>query len=107
MKRKAYVIQLRDKDVSAAKKKVDEVISVFEGRINTFYPGELFVDVRKAMTDYDTEHDYVIPVGSTVANFIAGIAVGLKRPKRVKLLVFDLQGRYKEVVLDLEKHYGK
>ena len=105
--KKAFAIQLRDKDISGAQKKVDEVIPIFEGRVRTFFPGDVFKTIQKAMTHYDPLKVYILPVGSSVANLITGISIGLRNPKQVKLLVFDEGGQYKEVVLNLEKLRGK
>lgn len=100
-KAKAFVIQIRDKDVSGAAKKAD-LVPIFEGKVRTFFPGDIFAEIQKAMSHYDPKRDYILPVGSSLANFVAGVAVGLKSPGQVKLMVYAGNEEYKEVVLKLE-----
>ena len=102
--KKAFVTHLSSQDITEKTAKVDLVVPILEGRLNPFGVQDLLKDVRKGMTDLDTEEDYIIPAGSSVANFVAGLALGLRKPGQVKLKIFDAtRGQYKEVVLILEK----
>jgi len=106
--KKAFVLHHSDQDLASLKPKVDEVIIVVKGRFSPFNPTDLFKKIQENVTSFDTEADYVVPVGSTVANFLAGVALGLKQPKKIKLCILDSRNNhYKEVVLKLEGHNGK
>lgn len=102
--KKAFVTHLSSQDITEKTARVDLVVPFLEGKLNPFDVQTLLKDVRHAVTDLDTEEDYVIPAGSAVANFIAGIALGMRGPRTLKLKVFDAtRGQYKEVLLVLEK----
>jgi hypothetical protein len=100
---KALVIHLRSQDIERLKRKVSETKVLLEGLVNPFDVQRLFEDIQKGMTSIDTTEDYVVPMGSAVANFVAGLVVGLRKPKKVKFLIHESAvGNYKEVVVEVK-----
>lgn len=94
----------RSQDIDRAKAK-GRVTVVFEGPVNPFDVQTLFQQLSKAMTSTDTAKDYLLPMGSAVVNFLAGLAVGMKNPEKVKFLLHEAKtGTYKEVVLEIKRN---
>jgi hypothetical protein len=98
------VIHRRSQDITKAKDK-GRVSIVFEGTVNSFDVQTLFGQLSKVMTSADTSKEYVLPMGSAVVNFIAGLALGMERPEQVKFLIHEAKtGTYKEVVLEVKRN---
>lgn len=104
MAKKAFVPHQIAKDIDGLKKKADETVIVVDGRVNPFYINDLFEKVDKAVSQADTDTDFIAPMGNSLVNFLTGLSIGLKKPGKVKLLIFDNTGgqNYKEVVLKLK-----
>jgi hypothetical protein len=102
--KKVFVPHQIAKDIEEARKKADELVVIVDGKFNPFYIGDLFKTVEAGVTSIDTEGDFIAPMGSSLVNFLTGVAIGMKQPKKVKLLIFDNTGgrNYKEVVLKLK-----
>ena len=99
--RKIYLIHLKEQDISGVRRK-GEVRTVVEGRQNPFATSDLVRAIEKGVTDLDTSADYILPVGSSLVNFLSGLVLGLKRPRSLKLMIHDAKsGEYKEVVLNM------
>ena len=101
------VIHRRSQDISKAEEK-GAVTILFEGQVNSFDVQTLFEQASKAMTSVDTAKDHILPMGSAVANVIAGIVIGMKNPKKVKFRIHEAKtGTYKDVVLEVKPNGRK
>ena len=102
--KRAFVVSVKNQELDNIQMKVDQVVPITEGRVNPFFLDELWKPIQKAVSSFDTAKDYIVPSGNSVANFLAGLALGLRGPKKVKLMIHDAtNGLYKELVLDLSK----
>jgi hypothetical protein len=97
--KRAFVLHRRAQDFDEAAAKVDEIKVVIDGKFSAFEPGEVYREIDKAMTSFDAEKDYVLPVGSLLISFLSGFWMGQKNPTRIKLMILDIKtNRYREVV---------
>lgn len=102
--KKGFVVHVKFQDLENVKLKVDEIVAITKGKVNPFVIDDLWKQVQKGMTSADTSRDYIVPAGNTLVNFLAGLALGMRSPKKVKLMVHDAtNGHYKELVLNLEE----
>ncbi len=106
--RKIFVVHHRSQDLGELEKKPGEIVIALRGNINPFALDELLVSLQKAMTHLDTDKDTISPSGNVMANFLAGVALGLKHPKKIKFLVHNAgTGLFKDCVLNLGATNGK
>lgn len=106
--RKIFVVHHRSQDLGELEKKPGEIVIALRGNINPFALDELLVSLQKSMTHLDTSRDIISPSGNVMANFLAGVAVGLQHPKKIKFLIHNAStGLYKDCVLNLGATNGK
>ena len=106
--RKIFVVHHRSQDIGELEKKPGEIVIALRGKINPFAPDDLLASLQKAMTHLDTSKDIISPSGNVMANFLAGVAVGLKNPRKIKFLIHNAStGLYKDCVLNLGATNGK
>lgn len=97
--KRAFILHLKSQDMEGVTAKVEETKVVIQGKFNPFEPGELYKEIDKAMTSFDADQDYVVPVGSLLISFLSGFWLGQKNPKRLRLMIHDVKtNRYREVV---------
>lgn len=102
--KRAFVIHIRAQDTSALDRKVSEVVPVIEGSFYPFDPGEIYGKIVAALSQAVTEQDFIVPMGSTLANFLAGYYLGSQGVQRLKLMIHDVKtNTYREVVFLPEK----
>ena len=105
--KKAYIPHIVDQDVSAVREKVDRIHVIVERNFNPFHATDLLAAIRKAVSSYDMDKDYTVLVGSSLVNFLTGLAIGMQRPRQLKLLIHQAKlGHYKEIVIRIPNAEG-
>ena len=105
MSSKTFITNLKThQDIDELSRKSDEVIALTKGSQPPTYANDQLKVLMKGLSQFDTKEDSIVPAGGVLMAFLAGIAVGLKSPDKVKLHVFDSKTEhYKKVMLNVTK----
>jgi len=97
--KRAFVIHLRSQDLESVGRKVGEIVPVLEGRFYPFDIGALCGIIQEVLSQFDTSKDFIVPMGSTLVNFLAGYYLGQQNTGLIKIMVHDVKtNMYREVI---------